>query len=146
MKIYLKQSIKGIGRAGEVKDFPSGYAQNFIIKKGYGIVATDDVIKNAVKNELHTEELKKENEIKTLKSLEQLDGKTITIKVQANEFGNLFSSIGKKDVLNEIRPMSMGFVNDQILDDFEPIKKIGAYKIGLTFGVYKFNVNLVINH
>ena len=34
MKVIFLQDVKGSGKKGEVKEVASGYAQNFLIKKG----------------------------------------------------------------------------------------------------------------
>lgn len=35
MKVIFLQDVKGKGKKGEVKEVPTGYAQNFLIKNGY---------------------------------------------------------------------------------------------------------------
>lgn len=34
MKVIFLQDVKGKGKKGEVKEVPTGYAQNFLIKTG----------------------------------------------------------------------------------------------------------------
>lgn len=41
MKIILKKEVKGLGRAGDVKEVSDGYAQNFLFRQGLAEVATE---------------------------------------------------------------------------------------------------------
>ena len=146
MKIYLTKSIKGIGREGEVKNFPDGYAQNFIIRKGFGIVATPEVIKKASEKKLQQNQALENAEQKIVNTLAKLNGHEIKIKVQANEYGSLFSSIHKKDILNEIRLAGGGPINEQMFELDEPIKKTGQYPINLKYKIYSAKIKLMVQH
>lgn len=145
MQIYLTKSIKNIGREGEVKNFPDGYAQNFIIKKGYGIIATAEVIKNVNQKALQKKQASDEAEQKIISAFTKLNNTTIQIKAQTNEYGSLFSSIHKKDILNEIRKNGGAQITDEMFRLDEPIKKIGQYPISLKYKIYSAKINLIIS-
>ena len=53
MKVIFIKDVKGQGKKGEVKEVKDGYGMNFLVKKGYAVLATDN-------NMTH---LKKEKEI-----------------------------------------------------------------------------------
>ena len=36
MKVIFLADVKGKGKKGEIKEMPTGYAQNFLIKKNQG--------------------------------------------------------------------------------------------------------------
>jgi large subunit ribosomal protein L9 len=145
MKIYLTKSIKGIGREGEVKNFPDGYAQNFIIKKGYGVVATPDVIKRASLKIEHNKEEAEKALARITQTFAKLHDLHITIHAQTNEYGNLFSSIHKKDILNEIHKNGGAYITEEMLSVDEPIKKIGEYTVALKHKIYSAKVKLIVS-
>ena len=62
MQVIFIKDVKGQGKKGEIKTVKDGYAENFLIKKGYAVVAND---KNraALKSEQQRKE--KEEQIKT---------------------------------------------------------------------------------
>ena len=45
MKVLLIKDVKGLGKAGEIRNVKDGYARNFLLPKGFAKLATDDVIK-----------------------------------------------------------------------------------------------------
>ena len=40
MKVVFLEDVKGQGKKGQIKEVPTGYAQNFLIKKNLAKVAT----------------------------------------------------------------------------------------------------------
>ena len=45
MKVLLTKDVKGLGKAGEVKEVKDGYGRNFLIGKGMALHATNEVLK-----------------------------------------------------------------------------------------------------
>lgn len=45
MKVIFLKDVKGKGKKGEVKEVADGYAQNYLIKKGLAIEATNSNLK-----------------------------------------------------------------------------------------------------
>ena len=45
MRVLLIKDVKGLGKAGEVKEVKDGYGNNFLVGKGYAKVATDAVLR-----------------------------------------------------------------------------------------------------
>ena len=108
MKVIFLQDVKGKGKKGEIKEVPSGYAQNFLIKKNLAKEATNQAIgelKGKQKSEeKHAAELlaeakqvkeqleKEENRLQFTEKVGP-DGRTfgsITAKLFLKSFCNLF--------------------------------------------------------
>lgn len=142
MKVFLTQSIKGIGRAGEVKDFPQGYAQNFIIKKGYGIVATDKVMTQALDKKIHDQKEADISKKKLVDSVLLAKNLIIEIKAPSNEYGVLFSSIQKKDILLEIKKRLAAPITESMIEFKEPIKSVGKHKFNLSYDIYSSEITI----
>ena len=45
MKVIFIKDLKGQGKKGEIKEVKDGYGMNFLIKKGYAVLATDTGVK-----------------------------------------------------------------------------------------------------
>jgi large subunit ribosomal protein L9 len=45
MKVLFVKDVAGQGRKGELKEVSEGYALNFLVKRGFAIIATEKVQK-----------------------------------------------------------------------------------------------------
>ncbi|MBR2974462.1 MAG: 50S ribosomal protein L9, partial [Clostridia bacterium] len=90
MKVLLLQDVKGQGKKGDIVNVSDGYANNFLIKKGLGKVATADTI-NSVN--IHTQAVARQKQLEKENALalsKQLNGKEITITATKGANGKMF--------------------------------------------------------
>ena len=45
MKVLLIKDVKDLGKKGEIKEVKDGYGQNFLIGKGFALLATNEVMR-----------------------------------------------------------------------------------------------------
>ena len=55
MKVILLKDVKGQGKRHDIIEVKDGYGNNFLIKNGYGVLATEDSVKR-LKKDVKTEE------------------------------------------------------------------------------------------
>lgn len=70
MKVILLKDVKGSGKAGEMIEVASGYANNFLIKRGLAKPADAQAV-SEFKNKAASEKHKLEAEIQRLSHLEK---------------------------------------------------------------------------
>ncbi|MGE3798413.1 MAG: 50S ribosomal protein L9, partial [Thermomicrobiales bacterium] len=51
MKVILRQEVESLGEAGEIKNVSDGYARNYLIPKGFAILATPGELKVLEENQ-----------------------------------------------------------------------------------------------
>ena len=129
MKILLLQDVKGQGKKGDIINVSDGYANNFLIKRGLGKVATADTINST---EIHNKAVQKQKEAEKQKAMEdaaKLKGKTVRIVADKGvQGGKMYGSITNKEIAEELN--KMGFVVDKkqvVLK--EPIRATGLYTV-----------------
>ncbi len=132
MKILLIKDVKGLGKAGEIKNVKDGYARNFLIPKGFAKAATPDVIKEWEKEEAKRKaelekELKEINEIKT-----KLENETLIIKHKLGANGQLIGSVTNKEIAEVLK--EKGFDIDKKNIEHKTIKAPGIYNIDVKLG------------
>lgn len=98
MKIILVESVNHLGRSGEVVAVKPGYARNFLIPRGFALVANRQNMKvlEERKAEISQKEAQNLKEAKALKAV--LEAITFDIKAETNEDGALFGSVGVSEM------------------------------------------------
>ena len=93
MEVLLKKDIDRLGSKDELVEVKNGYGRNFLIPKGFAILATDSIKK------MHAETLKqrahKDNQLKeeATKIYEKMSKKTFQVPAKVGENGKIFGSI-----------------------------------------------------
>jgi large subunit ribosomal protein L9 len=132
MKILLIKDVKGLGKAGEIKNAKDGYARNYLIPKGFAKLATDEVIK-----QWQEEQKKKEEELKTEldklnKLKEKIQNTKIIIKHKLGANGHLYGAITNKEVAEHLKEKGIEIDKKQI--DIKQIKAVGEYSVDVKLG------------
>lgn len=145
MKVILLKDVKGLGKAGEVKEVADGYARNCLIKKGVAEEGTSVKI-NSLSIKKSAEEFHRQEEIKELKArAAALNGKEIKLRIRCGENGKIFGSVTSKEIADAVS--ENGFTVDKkkvILKD--PIKNVGVYTVEIKFlqdASAKIKVNVI---
>jgi len=132
MKVLLIKDVKGLGKAGEIKNAKDGYARNYLIPKGFAKLATDEVIKEWQEEQKRKEEeLKKElaklNELK-----EKIESTKLVIKHKLGANGHLYGAITNKEVAEHLKEKGIEIDKKQI--DMKQIKAVGEYSVDIKLG------------
>lgn len=117
MKVIFIKDLKGQGKKGEIKTVKDGYGQNFLIKNGYAVIASEGNLK-----QLQTQNLKKEIEEKTLiQECEELKKKiekiTLKFKVKTGTMDQVFGSISTKQIVTELKKLGFNVDKKQVILD-----------------------------
>ena len=125
MQIILLESLKKIGKAGEVVTVKDGYANNFLIPQKKAIVAN-----KANKKSLDSRitEINKKNEVKVseaIKKQQSMENITIEFSMECNEEDKLYGSITKKQISDHLIGLGHEVSPDMIVID--EIKSLGEF-------------------
>ena len=97
MKVLLIKDVKGLGKAGEVKEVKDGYGNNFLIGKGLAKMATDAVMRQYEANKARAAEIDAYELSQTQKLADELSKAQIELIVKIGANGALFGSITKDE-------------------------------------------------
>ena len=131
MDIILLESLNKLGKAGEIVTVKDGFAKNFLIPQKKAIIANK---KNKADLETRITQINTNNDKKIVeanKLREKLDGKKISIEMEANDDGSLYGAVSQKSVSESI----FSLLEIKILPEaviLDPIKELGETKIQIT--------------
>ena len=144
MKVIFLKDVPRVGKKYDVKDVNDGYATNFLLPRKLAITATTKALAEL---ESRKKEITIEREVQEsllLKNLEEIKGKTITIKGKANELGHLFSAIHKKELIEAMKEQNHADISEEFIVLEKPIKAAGEFEIPLLINGKKSSFKLVV--
>ena len=145
MKVVLKRDVKNLGKVGDICNVANGYGRNFLLPKGYAIIANKNNI--ALLEQKREELIKKNNELeKEAKQVaEVLNNEVFNVVRQAADDDTMYGSIRTKDIynliLNLLKSKNSNFVFDIGGIEIQQIKSLCKYIISFfLFGNISANI------
>jgi len=129
MEIILKQDINNLGSAEDVLVVKDGYARNYLIPKGFAIVATESakkIVKENQKQRAHKEEKIKKA---ALDLAEQLKNKSLKIGAKTSTTGKIFGSVNNIQIAEALSKKGFEIERKNIILNEDHIKEVGTYKV-----------------
>jgi large subunit ribosomal protein L9 len=132
MKVILIKDVKGLGKAGEIKEVKNGYGFNYLLPEGLADLATEGNLKQAKRfvAKRAEESAKMSEEYRTLASA--LSDKKVKIVSKA-ENGKLFGSIGREEIAHALEGMGVTVDKNVIVLD-KAFKEVGVFPVTADFG------------
>lgn len=130
MEIILKQDIKNLGEKDDIVIVKPGYGRNYLIPKGYALLATGSAKKVLAENlkqaQFKQEKIKKDAEAIALR----LEGVKLAIGAKAGESGKIFGSVNTIQVADALKKQGFEVDRRRITFETEP-KFVGEYVANL---------------
>jgi len=128
MEIILKKNVDKLGYANDIVTVKPGYGRNFLIPKGYAVLATASQKKahqEIMRQKAHKESkiLSEAQEIAT-----QLEQVVLTIPTKAGENGKIFGSVNTLQLSEALRKIGFNIDRKALVIKDEPIKSVGTYR------------------
>ncbi len=128
MKVILKKDIEKLGYKDDIVTVKNGYARNFLIPKGIGILATESaqkVLAENLKQRAHKEAKVKE-EAEGL--LAKIEGLSLKVGAKAGEKGKIFGSVNNIQLAEALKEAGFEIERRKIQLKEDTIKNLGEYE------------------
>ena len=134
MKVLLTKDVKGLGKVGEVKEVKDGYGRNFIIGRGFGELATNEVINKWKANERKKEEAKQDEIARLKEAAKKFDEITVKVVKKLGANGSLFGAITKDEIAHALQEQFKIDIDKKGIDIKNPIKMTGVFELDVKLG------------
>ena len=136
MKVIFLADVKGKGKKGEIKEVPTGYAQNFLIKKNLAKEANAQAIgelrgKQKSEEKAHAELLAEAQKIKA--KLEE-EATVVQFTEKIGPDGRTFGSITNKKIAEELEKQFGIKIDKRHIQVSSPIRSTGLINIRVNEG------------
>ena len=128
MKVVLLERVENLGAIGDVVTVKDGFARNFLLPREKALRATS---KNLEKFELDRVAIEARNERNKADAgtiASKIDGQVYVMIRQAGETGQLYGSVGGRDVMEAIQAEGGKVERSQIVLN-NPIKSLGLHVV-----------------
>ncbi|NMD72480.1 50S ribosomal protein L9 [Bacillus sp. DNRA2] len=129
MKVIFLKDVKGKGKKGEIKNVADGYAQNFLLKQGLAIEASQANM-SSLDAQKKKEQKQAAEELEEAKKLgAQLEKITVELTAKSGEGGRLFGSITSKQIAEELQKKHKVKIDKRKIELADAIRSLGYTKV-----------------
>jgi large subunit ribosomal protein L9 len=128
MEIILIQDVNKLGQKDDLVNVKAGYGRNFLIPRGYAVMATSSAKK------MHTENLRqrahKEEKVKIAAQeiAEKMAGLKIVVGAKTSTSGKIFGSVNTIQIAESLKEKGFDIDRKNITLPEDQIKEVGNYK------------------
>ena len=114
MKLLLKESVKNVGRVGDLVEVSPGYGRNYLLPKDLAVHPTPDNVKKVEERRKEVERQERELREQQMLLIKRLAGAEVTLERRANEQGGLFGSVTATDVAKSLQGQGFNVHPDDV--------------------------------
>jgi len=132
VKLLLKESIKHVGKVGDIVEVSSGYARNYLLPEDLAMQPTPANVKKVEARRVEIERIERERRDQQAALIKQLEGVEVTLERRANEQGHLFGSVTATDIAKALQ--GQGFnINPEDINLPGRLDQIEKYTVRVKF-------------
>jgi large subunit ribosomal protein L9 len=128
MKVILLQDVKSLGKAEDIVDVSTGYANNMLFKKNLALEATPSNL-NSIKIKKKAEAARIQRELETAIAMgKEMQDKVFLLPMKCGEGGRLYGAVTSMDVANAIGKAGYK-VDKRGITVISHIKSVGEFDV-----------------
>ncbi len=128
MKVLLTQDVPDLGLAGEIHTVAGGYARNYLMPRGLGVLATKGALKQAEDIRQAGIRRRARERANAEAQAAMIADQKLLFAARAGENNRLYGSVTPADVAEELGKL-VDFEVDRRRIQMEPLRELGLYEI-----------------
>ena len=146
IEVMLMDSVKKLGKAGEIVSVAPGYARNYLFTRGLAAVATEAAKRRLRKLEAERAARAAEEKKAALEVARKLEKLEITVSAHTTDGRKLYGSVGASDILAAIEATRGIKIERSQLELGDALREVGEYNPSIDLGhgvVVKFKITIL---
>jgi large subunit ribosomal protein L9 len=132
VKLLLKESIKHVGKVGDIVEVSAGYARNYLLPRDLAVQPTPNNVKKVEERRKEIEKQERERREQQAALIKQLEGVEVTLERRANEQGHLYGAVSATDISKALQ--AQGFnINPDDINLPGRLDRIDTYQVVVRF-------------
>ena len=127
MKVLLRSDVAGVGKKGDILDVADGYGRNYLLPKGYAIVATGGVEAQAEAMRRSRDQRDAADKAVAEELASKLVAATIALSARAKGEGELFGSVSVTEIVDAVAAQTGIELDRHLVHLDEPIRTTGSH-------------------
>ena len=114
VKLLLKESIKNLGKVGDVVEVSPGYARNYLLPRDLAVEPTPGNVKKIEERRKEIEKQERERRDQQARLIETLKAVEVHLERRANEQGHLFGSVSATEIAKALQAQGYNVQPDDV--------------------------------
>jgi large subunit ribosomal protein L9 len=129
MKVVLIKDVPTIGKTGQIKEVPDGYARNYLLKSGLAAPATKEttILTKAKLDAKEKQQAKLDAEM--AETAKMLEGLTVAIAGKTGAGSKLYGSVTTADIAAAVQKATGYDLDKRKIELAEAIRSLGDYNV-----------------
>jgi large subunit ribosomal protein L9 len=128
VRVFLKKDVEKIGIAGEIIEVKEGFAFNYIIPQGLGVVVDKNNQKFFKTREKTVEHRKEVIATQTSMLAQKISSLDLVIKRKMHDDGKLYGAVNSGDIADVLAEKGVSVSKNQVVIN-KSIKSKGSYEV-----------------
>jgi large subunit ribosomal protein L9 len=129
MKIVMRQDVENVGESGTIQTVADGYARNYLIPKGFAVLATPGEMKVVAENQKVKDRkiARQETELQSL--ADAIQGQRLSFEARSGREGRLFGSVTSAEVADQLSQVVGQEIDRRKVLLSDPIRSTGEHTV-----------------
>lgn len=130
-RLLLIEDVDDLGRSGDVVRVKPGYARNYLLPRGFGVIASKNALRMQERLQEERQKRAEEDRKEAEKLAELINGTTVSTEVKVDQEGHMYGSVTAVDVCNLVNEEKGCELEKRNIVLAHPIKEVGIYELEL---------------
>jgi large subunit ribosomal protein L9 len=129
MKVILTQDVRKVGKKGEIVKVADGYGQNYLIKNGFAVMATEKEKENLAAQKAEEAKVEAAKKAEAEELAKKLESIKVEFKVATGTEGRTFEHVSTKQIVKALYEQHGIKVDKRKFINAYPIGNLGTTKL-----------------